>query len=81
MERQDFNVSANSRGYQVQYKGQNIGGAGISREAKGPRGRGVWKQIQDYFRLGNIDIDVLLAGGGRQDMRTNIENIDKGVSL
>jgi hypothetical protein len=77
MERKDFNVIANGRGYQVQYKGHNIGGAGISREAKGPRGGQVHAQIQDYLKDGRSDIDAILSGRGRPDMLKCISEIDK----
>jgi hypothetical protein len=76
MEGKDFNVIANSRGYQVQYKGHNIGGAGISGAAKGPTGRQANKQVQDYLKYGNMDIDAILAGHGRPDMVAEVNKID-----
>lgn len=75
MDRKDFNVVANSRGYQVQYKGKNIGGAGIAGDAKGPTGRAASIQAQDYLRYGSRDIEAILAGHGRKDMLENISRI------
>lgn len=77
MNREDFNVIANARGYQVYYKGPAIGGAGISNGAKIPTGRRANKQIHEYSRHGNIDIDNLLSGNGRPDMLEAIQQIDK----
>lgn len=76
MDRKDFNVVANSRGYQIQYKGQNIGGAGIAGDAKAPTGKAAWKQTQDYLHYGNMDIQAILAGHGRKDMLEVIARID-----
>lgn len=76
MNRMDFNVVANARGYQVQYKEQNIGGAGISSDAKAPRGRAAWKQTQDYLSYGNEDCRAILEGHGRKDMLEAIARID-----
>ena len=75
MKKEDFNVVANGRGYQVQYRGQNIGGAGISGEAKSPRGRAVWKQVQDYLSDGQADITAILNGTGQQRFLDEIARI------
>ena len=79
MDRKDFNVVANSRGYQVQYKGKNIGGAGISADAKAPTGRAAWKQTQDYLKYGDMAIQDILAGDGRKDMLEAIARIDGDI--
>ena len=76
MERKDFSVIANSRGYQIQYKGQNIGGAGISGEAKSPRGRAARKQIDDYLRYGQSGIEAILGGYGETRFSKIIAQID-----
>ena len=76
MERYDFNVLANSRGYQVQYRGRNIGGAGISNEAPLPRGKAASKQIKDYLKEGEIDIDAILNGKGEPRFYDAIGKID-----
>jgi len=77
MDRKDFDVVANSRGYQVQYKGKNIGGAGIDADAKAPRGKAAWKQTEDYLKYGSMAIQDILAGNGRKDMLEAIASIDK----
>jgi len=77
LNREDFNVMAGSRGYQVQYKGTNIGGAGIADDAKGPRGSQAVKQLDENLRHGQIDIDNLLSGNGRPDMIEAIVQIDR----
>jgi len=78
MDRKDFNVAANSRGYQIQYKAKNIGGAGIASDAKSPTGRGAWKQTQDNLKYGNMDIQAILSGKGRRGMLEAIARIDEG---
>ncbi|HUS04438.1 MAG TPA: hypothetical protein VMY79_02820 [Dehalococcoidia bacterium] len=77
MDRKDFNVIANSRGHQVQYKGKNIGGAGIASDAKSPRGKAAWEQTQDNLEYGNMDIQAILSGNGRKDMLEVIARIDE----
>jgi len=76
MERNDFRVVADSRGYQIQYKGRNIGGAGIDKEAKSPRGRAVRKQIDDNLRHGQITIETILGGYGETRFSKIIAQID-----
>ena len=74
--REDFNVAATSRGYQVQYKGRNIGGAGIRADAKAPRGLGARAQVQTYIHYGQLEISYILDGHGRPDMLKEIARID-----
>ena len=76
MDRKDFDVVANSRGYQVQYKGKNIGGAGIDADAKAPRGKAAWKQTEDNLKYGSMAIQDILAGNGRKDMLEAIASIE-----
>jgi hypothetical protein len=60
----------------VQYKGQNIGGAGILKSARGPRGRAVSSQRRENARMAEITIQSLLSGRGSKFMLDNIAEID-----
>ncbi len=77
--RKDFNVEANSRGYQIQYRGQNIGGAGISASARGATGKAAYKQVQDYLRMGNAEIEAILTGRGQKRFYEAMGRIDRGL--
>lgn len=64
--------SANARGYAVVYRGEPIGGAGITASARGPRGAQVQKQIAAYAEMAKREIEGLNAGRGRIDYFANI---------
>jgi hypothetical protein len=76
MNRDDFKVIADSRGYMIHYKGKPIGGAGISKDAKGPTGRQATAQAMDYLKYGDSDIQAILAGTGQQRFYDEIKRID-----
>ena len=44
------------------YKGQAIGGGGISPSASGPRGRQVGPQLEQYKKYAEIDMQRILVG-------------------
>jgi len=77
MELKDFTYTCNARGYMIQYKGQNIGGAGISKDALSPRGRAAKKQISDYHQLIKLEIDALIRGTGQPRFLEAIKNIEE----
>ena len=76
LNREDFNFTYNHRGYMIQYKNQNIGGAGIHKNAKGSRGRAAASDREYYKEDAERTIQNLISGKGRQYIRENIEKID-----
>lgn len=62
LKREDFSYTANSRGYMLEYKGQSIGGAGISSGASAPTGKKGLRQIRDYAKHAEIDIQNIMSG-------------------
>jgi len=76
MTRSDFNYTYNARGYIILYKGKPIGGAGILPSARGPRGRAVQKQLDDYQRQAEARIRNLLTGNTGRLMGEAIRKID-----
>lgn len=68
----DFGKKVNASGYQITYKGHNIGGAGIMGKFKG---RGASKQIQDYSDMAERDISALIQGYGYPHMHDAIDKI------
>jgi hypothetical protein len=75
LKREDFNILANSRGYKIEYKGQNIGGAGIAREAPGPHGSDYLQHVKDYLNAGEKDVEQILAGEGPASMKMEVARI------
>jgi len=74
LNRSDFSTQVNAEGYQILYKGQKIGGAGIVGKFKG---RGRMQQIKDYSEMAERDICYLLEGSGYGYMIENITRINK----
>lgn len=73
--REDFSYRANRRGYMLSYKGHDIGGVGIARDARGPRGRQVAPQVAAYQKETEDDIRAILEGRGRPDYYRTIKNL------
>jgi len=78
MIREDFSYSYNSRGYMIFYKTKPIGGAGILPDARGPRGRQVQKQLDEYRHEADITIRDIMNGRMSERQRKLIEAIDRG---
>jgi hypothetical protein len=82
LKREDFSFRADAQGYMIQYKGQNIGGAGILGKYKGagraPRGFAsrAQQQAQEYTRQAESEIHSLVIGVGQARFRTVINEID-----
>jgi hypothetical protein len=75
MERKDFSYTYNAEGYMIQYKGKNIGGAGITGKYQG-RGRQRQQQIAEYKEQAEITIDMILSYGKLGRFKEAIEKID-----
>jgi len=75
MDRQDFSYDANKYGYMVKYKEHNIGGAGVKGRPK-MHWRHAQANVKDNIRYAEMEIQNLLEGRGRLDMRRLIEKID-----
>jgi hypothetical protein len=73
MKADDFSYTANVRGYMVQYKGENIGGASIMGPSKA-RGRAVQIQIKDNAQSAKSTIQSLLKlkGGDKMKRGSNL---------
>lgn len=69
----DFGKNVNAEGYQITYKGQKIGGAGIIGKFKG-RGNSRIAQMRDYAEMAEREISHLVNGNG---MPRYYEAIDK----
>lgn len=59
----DFNAQVNKRGYQILFKGQTIGGAGVINCTL--RGKAVSNQIKDYCKEAVREIHAIVEGNGR----------------
>ena len=77
--RDDFSYTYNSRGYMVQYKGKNIGGAGISKNAKSPVGQAATIQKMIYKVCAEAAINAVIKGCGSKHMLDSIHEIEGGV--
>ena len=77
MERKDFTFTTNARGYMIQYKGQNIGGAGISNDAPNPRGHHVRINLKYNGLSAEATIRAILHGMASTYMAETIQRIDK----
>ena len=75
LRREDFSYTNNAEGYMIQYKGKNIGGAGILGKFSG-RGRAVTKQRQDYAEDANREIRLIISGNGQARFYETIKKID-----
>lgn len=73
LNRSDFGKNVNAEGYQITYKGQNIGGAGIMGKFKG---RGRAQQIKDYSDMAERDITSLISGSGQPYLYDAIDKIN-----
>lgn len=73
--REHFSYTVSSTGYMIQFKGKNIGGAGIIGKYKG-RGRAKQVQIQSYKEQAERDIDELCNGRGQKRYRDILNSID-----
>lgn len=69
---EDIHYEYNTRGYMMYYKGKPIGGAGISREAKGCRSN--LKLFRDYAESTKR---AMLSGHIDEYMKKQIEKIDR----
>jgi len=76
MDKKDFGYKLNQWGYQVQYKENNIGGAGTSGQHK-MHWKNAKANLSLYRRYAQSEIDKILSGNGRKDMLTVIKTIDK----
>lgn len=81
MEAKDFRVRAWRRGYQVQYKGKDIGGFSMSPEIKSPTGPDARERVKHYTKCGSIDIRIILAGEGEKRFLEAIAVIDIAEKL
>lgn len=77
LRREDFSYEANSRGYMLKYKGQSIGGAGILSAARGPRGKGVPKQIAENMKDAEITIQNILDGNPGRIYKEAIDQVNR----
>ena len=75
MKRADSSYTANTRGYMIAYKSQNIGGAGIQGKFKG-RGKAVQQQIESYKHQAQATIENIMQGMGAPYMMKEIAKID-----
>lgn len=71
--RADFSYTATASGYMIQYKGQNIGGAGTLQPYKG---RQRAKQVAAHAASAMRCITELVEGRGQQRFLDAIEGID-----
>lgn len=69
---QDVHYEYDTRGYMLYYKDQPLGGAGISKYAKGCR-----SNLKLFKDSAEIEKRNLLNGRGRPDMLEIIERINK----
>lgn len=76
LNRKDFTYSATSSGYMIQYKGQNIGGAGTLQPYKGRKRA---QQAAEYQASAELCITYLVEGHGQQRFLDAIERIDNPV--
>ncbi len=75
LKKEDFNVKYDHYGYQITYKGKNIGGAGvIKREVK----RRNPSNLKLYKEQGAADIQKILDGKGERRFYDAIKKIDGG---
>jgi len=59
---EDFSYEANSRGYMLMYKGQSIGGAGISSGIFGLNSKKEVRHTQDFVNFAETDIQDIMFG-------------------
>lgn len=76
MKREEFSYTCNAEGYLIQYKGKNIGGAGIIGKFSG-RGISVRKQQQDYAETANREIQYIVNGNGQARFYKAMKKIDE----
>lgn len=76
----DFGKNINAEGYQITYKGQSIGGAGIIGKYKG-RGKGRINQMRDYAETAEREISHLINGNGMPRYYEVIDKINAGTNL
>lgn len=77
MRKDDFGYIATAEGYMLQYKGHDIGGAGIIGKYRGSRKRA---QILEYSRIAEAEINRILSGNlGRYEKP--IRAIDKHTAV
>ncbi|MHA1287207.1 MAG: hypothetical protein ACTSPB_07350 [Candidatus Thorarchaeota archaeon] len=62
LRREDFSYEANTRGYMLKYRGQSIGGAGISSGIFGPNGKKEVRHTQDFADFAETDIQDIMFG-------------------
>ncbi len=80
MKREDFTADVDRYGYMIKYKGQNIGGAGVTQRNQ-MRGSVAESNRKYYRESSNTDIDALLSGRGAKRYLEAIEKIDNESSL
>ena len=68
----DLHYEYSSRGYMLYYKGEPIGGAGISKRARGHRGN-----VNMFRDLAKAEKQAILSGRGSKYMLANIKEIDE----
>jgi hypothetical protein len=76
----DFTKHITAEGYQIKYKGQNIGGAGIIGKSTS-RGENRRRDITMYNEMANRDIDNILDGCGSQHYLDAIQRLSPALSI
>lgn len=71
----DFSYTYNAEGYMIQYKGKNIGGAGIIGKSKS-RGKARQADLNMYRGQAENDIAAILTGSGSLHYWDAIEKIN-----
>jgi hypothetical protein len=66
MERSDFSYNYNANGYMIQYKGKNIGGAGVMLPRRKPlRGKQSMSNCKYFQEQAELAISNLIANNGK----------------
>ena len=76
MDRKDFSYTSSSTGYQIQYKGQNIGGAGTLPRDKPKHWKHARADVQMHKDSAESQIRDILKGNGEKRFMDNIRAID-----
>lgn len=79
MNKIDFNFTADSNGYMIQYRGINIGGAGSLRGDRKRKPSQMAEDVKMYHQYAEIDIEQILKGAGKKYMVEAIERIEKNL--
>lgn len=73
---QHLDFTADSNGYMLTYKGQNLGGAGVLRRSRPLRGNQRRDNARMFAEDAKREIAALVAGGGQARFRQIIHQID-----